>query len=105
MNWELLLNAGAVLSALVLAFLYAGASVKASQVDQVRKVNEVLLTTSKSQRSVLVDKEDYIRELEKTVLGSLPASELATRLTRLFAANRSRAASQLPPAKPPTRTP
>lgn len=99
MNWELLIAGGGTLAVVALAFLYARASTKAGQVDQVRKVNEVLLTASKAQRGVLVEKEDYIRELERTVLAGMPATELAARLNRLFADHRRRTSSAVSAAK------
>lgn len=104
MNWENLLALGTTAGALLLAFLYARASVKAAGADNLRKATERLLEVSKAQREVVKEKEDYIRELEKTVLGNLPASELAARLNRLFQANRNRTSGTLPARKPGTGT-
>lgn len=99
MNWELVLALGPVAAALALAFLYARASRGASQTEQYKVIAENLLVTLKASHEVVANKEEYIRELEKAVVGNLPASKLVERLNRLFAAQRSRAASSVPPAK------
>ncbi len=101
MNYELLLAAGGTLAVVVLAFLYARASNKAALADQLKTLSESLSTMLKGQRQVTADKEEYIRELEKTVIAGVPAGKLAERLNRLFAANRSGGApGKLPPSKP-----
>jgi ParB-like chromosome segregation protein Spo0J len=102
-RWELLLSMASTAGALVLAFLYARARAKAALVDQLRTIANHLADAAKAQRTVIAGKEEYIRELEKTVLGSLPAGKLADRLNRLFAGNRSRAADPVPPTKPAPR--
>lgn len=99
MNYELLVTVGAVGAIVVLAFLYARAAGKAALVDQFESANTDLASTLAAQRQVTATKEEYIRDLEKTVLGAMPASQLATRLTLLFAANRSRTAGTVPASK------
>jgi hypothetical protein len=100
MNLELVLSLIVSAGAVIMAFLYA--RTKTSQLEDAVEDMGVVV---EAQRDVLADKEEYIRELEKTVVGSLPAGELARRLNRLFAANRSRSSGALPAVKPPTRTP
>lgn len=99
MRWELLLAAGSTVGALVLGFLYARALVGASKAKQYLLIAETLKTALSATRGVVAHKEEYIRELEKTVLGNLPASKLVERLNLLFAANRSRTAGSLPTPK------
>lgn len=100
MNYELLAAIGAVGGCVVLAFLYARASTKATLVDQFTELNKGLGASLAVQRAITSAKEEYIRELEKTVLGSVPASQLAARLTLLFAAARGRQTSVVPASKP-----
>lgn len=104
MNWELTLALGTAAGALVIAFLYARAARTASQVDQYRVIADNLLVTLKASQTVTEQKEEYIRELEKAVVGNLPASKLVERLNRLFAAQRSERANPLPPRKPGSGT-
>lgn len=98
MNWELLVAGGSTLAALVVAFLWARAERKASFADSLTKNIEHLKATLNATQSAVVNKEAYILELEKTVLGTLPASKLAERLSLLFTANRSGAPGFVPPA-------
>jgi hypothetical protein len=104
MNWELIISAGSVGVALLFALLYGKARVEAASAGTLRRVTEDLLGLSKSQREVVKGKEEYIRELEKVVLGNLPASELAGRLTKLFQGARHREAGPLPARKSGTGT-
>jgi FtsZ-interacting cell division protein ZipA len=96
MNWELLVAGGSTLAALVVAFLWARAERRATFADSLKASLDNLKTTLKASEAVVVHKEEYIRELEKTVLGNLPAGQLANRLTLLFTANRSGAAGFVP---------
>lgn len=100
MSWELLVAVGGVTLALVMGLLYARAAVGASKAEQYLLIAELKDTALKATRDVVAEKEEYIRELERSVLGGLPASQLVDRLNRLFQANRNRAARRLPPAKP-----
>jgi hypothetical protein len=97
MNYELFGVLGAVGGLVALAFLYARAASKASLVDQYATINDHLRAVVAAQTTVAADKEEYIRELQKVVLGSLPAGKLVERLNRLFATQSSRASGSLPP--------
>ncbi len=98
MNWELILALGSVGAALVMGVLYARAARKAALVDQYKRYAEHMSTVLKSARQVVATKEKYIRELQRTLLGSMPASELVDRLGELFAEG-GREAGPVPPAK------
>ena len=99
MSWELLVAAGSTVLALTMGFLYARARVEASKAKQYLLLAETMKTLLSASRDVVAHKEEYIRELEKTVIGSLPAGKLVDRLNRLFAASRSGTAGKLPPTK------
>jgi septum formation topological specificity factor MinE len=101
-NYELVGILGAVGSLVALAFLYARAASKAALVDQVELINGHLQSIIAAQRTVVRGKEEYIRELEKTVLGTLPPGKLVERLNLLFASERGRAPGAVQAAK---RTP
>jgi hypothetical protein len=105
MNYELVGVLGALAGVVALAFLYARAAVKAKLVDQYKLISDGLLVTLKATRDITRGKEEYIRELEKTVLGSLPAGKLADRLNLLFASERGREAGAVLPAKRPAPAP
>ena len=100
MNWELILSLAGTAGALVLAFLYARAERKAAVSDQLATAVDGLKLTLEAAHTVLVNKEEYIRELEKTVLGSLPAGKLVDRLNLMFSACRNQSPGPLPTAKP-----
>lgn len=105
MNPELWGVLGVLAALVTLAFLYARAKVAASQAGTIKAANDHLKTLLAAERSIVADKEQYIRELEKTVLGSLPAGKLAERLSRMFAAGRSGAPGAVLPGKPPAARP
>jgi hypothetical protein len=98
-----ILSAAGLFGTVLMGILYARAAREAAYVEQLRPMIEALKVALKVARDAVALKEDYIRELEKHVLGSLPAGELANRLNKLFASNRSRAAGTVPPPKPPTK--
>jgi hypothetical protein len=96
---------GVVAGLVALAFLYARAKVAASHADTLKAANDRLKELLAAERSIIADKEQYIRDLEKTILGSLPAGKLAERLTRLFAAGGRGAPSAVLPGEPPAGPP
>lgn len=102
MNYELLFALGTSAGALVLAFLYARAANGAAQTEQYKGVAEAAQRSAADMAKVAAAKELYIRELEKTVIGSLPAGKLAERLNRMFAHASGRAPSTVPIAVRPT---
>src|SRR5690606_22755650 len=103
MNWELLVALGGTGAGLVMGFLYARARVQDAQAANLKVIADNLLAATKAQREVIADKEEYIRDLEKTVIGSLPAGQLANRLSLLFSSVRSREASAVLPAGRPAK--
>lgn len=103
MNLDLWLVLGAVGGLVVLALLYGRAKVAAASAGTLKANNEHLKTLLEAERSIIAEKEQYIRELEKTILGSLPAGKLAERLSRMFAAGRSGAPSAVLPEQPAPR--
>jgi len=90
-------------AALVMGFLYSRARVQAAQAANLKVIADNLLAATKAQRGVIADEEEYIRDLEKTVIGSLPAGQLANRLSLLFSSVRSREASTVLPAGRPAK--
>lgn len=105
MNYELLLALGTSVGALVLAFLYARASKGAAVTDQYKAIAKYSIAAADDARALAAAKEDYIRELEKTVVGSLPPGKLVDRLNLLFAAERTRGkASAVQTPKPVSGT-
>lgn len=98
MNYELLFALGTSAGAIVLAFLYAGVARGAATADQYKVIAEQALKSADQSAAAVSAKEEYVRELEKTVVGSLPPGKLVERLNLLFAAERSRAASTVPTA-------
>lgn len=100
MKIELLLALGTSAGFLVFAFLYARARVAAAGAATMAANNKYLKELMVSQAGLLAEKEEYIRDLEKTVLRSLPAGKLAERLTKLFAAGGRREARAVPPVDP-----
>jgi hypothetical protein len=93
MNYELVGVLGAVGGIVVLALLYVRAAAKAAQATNLELINTNLVASMRTTREIAANKEEYIRELEKAIIGSLPAGKLVERLNRMFAANRSRKAS------------
>jgi hypothetical protein len=104
-NWELILAGGTTLAALVMGFLYARAEVRASAADQYKLISDHLVTATKAQRLVIAEKEEYIRVLQQTVLGSVPPGKLVERLNRMFAVRSGGAANPLPAPQPPAKPP
>jgi hypothetical protein len=100
MTWDLVMAAISTCGAIVLALLYGRATAKAAYAEQLKSALDHVKTTLAASQGLVAGKEEYIRELEKTVLGSLPAGKLAERLTGLFKANRGGAPGAVPAAKP-----
>lgn len=100
MDWSLIISLGSTAGVIALAFLYTRARVQAAQAAQYKRITGELLEVYKVNRTIIAGKEEYIRELEKTVLGSLPAGKLADRLNRMFAGTRDREAGPLSATKP-----
>ncbi len=103
MNWETLLAVAGTAGAVILAIMLARAERKAAVSDQLGEIVGDLELTLAASKQVISNKEDYIRELEKTVLGSLPAGKLAERLNRMFSANRGESPDPVPTPKPGTK--
>ncbi len=102
MNWQLVLSLLGSVGTVVLALLYANAAKGAAISDQVRAIAEHALASKIAADAVAAAKEEYIRELEKTIIGSLSPGQLAQRLNILFASQVSRAPSTVPIAVRPT---
>lgn len=94
MNWEAI--AGVV--AAIISLLYA--ALKNHQTKQAGERAQELQDVLSGTRAAVAHKEEVIRELERTVIGSLPPGKLAERLNRLFAAGRSGETSTVPTSKP-----
>ncbi len=105
MSWDLVMAAISTCGAIVLALLYGRATAKAAYAEQLSTALAHVKTTLAASQGLVAHKEEYIRELEKTVLGSLPPGKLAERLTGLFKANRGGASGAMQPAKPPAKPP
>lgn len=103
MSWELWLGVGGMTAAVVLGLLYGKARWEAAQAHQYKLAAERWKTVATSASTVIADKEDYIRELEKTVLGSLPPGKLVDRLNRMFPSSRRPGTSTVPPAASGTK--
>jgi hypothetical protein len=106
MSWQAILSIGSTLAALLMGFLYAKAAKGAALADGLHKIATYQAERLKSHRDALAAKEQHIRELEQTVVGSLSPGELANRLNSLFgvAADR-RATDAVPAGKPATAAP
>lgn len=100
MSWELPLAMATTAGVVVLALLYARAASKASKAEGYLALAEWQRKRLEQAKAVVVAKEDYIRALEKTVVGKLSPGELADRLNGLFAAEGRRAPSAVPTTVP-----
>jgi hypothetical protein len=95
-NYELLFSLGAVGAAVVLAILYGRAAKGAAQTETYKRAAEFATRSAVELGQALAQREEYTRELEKTIIGSLPAGKLAERLNRVFAERAGRGASTVP---------
>lgn len=101
MNYELLVAVASTLGVVVLAFFYAKAAKGAAATETYKRAADYAVNHATKLGDLLAHNEEYTRELEKTVFGSLPAGKLADRLNRMFQKRASGAPGAVPDAVRP----